>query len=91
MTGFYHHISDLKASFSDMWRINVMVSRIFRPFNPKTNQLLSLDCVFVDERVSIFPFVSFYYLYSKICSLFHLLNSARFDSCEDPCKYNAKI
>ncbi|PWA71207.1 hypothetical protein CTI12_AA282980 [Artemisia annua] len=50
MTGFYHHISDLKASFSDMWRINVMVSRIFRPFNPKTNQLLSLDCVFVDER-----------------------------------------
>lgn len=63
MTGFYHHISDLKASFTDMWRINVMVTRIFRPFNPKTNQLLSLDCVFVDERVSIFPYitlVSFY-------------------------------
>lgn len=40
-----------------------MVTWIFRPFNPKTNQLLSLYCVFVDERVSIFPYitlVSFY-------------------------------
>ncbi|GJT95204.1 replication factor A protein 1 [Tanacetum coccineum] len=50
MTGYYDHISDLSAKHTDMWRINVMVTRMFKPFNPKTNQLLSLDCILVDER-----------------------------------------
>ncbi|GJS55983.1 ATP-dependent DNA helicase PIF1-like protein, partial [Tanacetum coccineum] len=50
MTGYYDNISDLSAKHTDMWRINVMVTLMFKPFNPKTNQLLSLDCILVDER-----------------------------------------
>ncbi|GJY22281.1 replication factor A protein 1 [Tanacetum coccineum] len=50
MTGYYDHIFDLSPKHTDMWRINVMVTRMFKPFNPKTNQLLSLDCILVDER-----------------------------------------
>ncbi|PWA91943.1 hypothetical protein CTI12_AA084870 [Artemisia annua] len=41
---------ELRANVTDNWTINVMVSRVWTTYNPKNNQVISLDIIIVDER-----------------------------------------
>ena len=48
----YHYVSDLHHNLTDKWTVNVMVARVWTTYNPKTNRILSMDLIIVDERVS---------------------------------------
>ncbi|PWA79540.1 replication factor A protein 1 [Artemisia annua] len=50
MSNQYRYISELRANVTDNWTINVMVSRVWTTYNPKNNQVISLDIIIVDER-----------------------------------------
>ena len=47
----YRYISELVPDVSDKWHINVMVSRCWSSYNPKTNSVFSFDMILSDERV----------------------------------------
>ena len=57
MSNRYRYISELRANVTDNWTVNVMVSRIWTTYNPKNNQVISLDIIIVDERVSKVTFL----------------------------------
>lgn len=48
----YHLLSDLTLD-NKGWRIKIRITRIWDSVNPTlNNQLISLDCIIVDEKVS---------------------------------------
>ncbi|GJU08167.1 hypothetical protein Tco_1124597 [Tanacetum coccineum] len=52
MSNRYRYISELYANVTDNWTVNVMVSRVWTTYNLKNNQVITLDIIIVDERVS---------------------------------------